>query len=62
VQLQQIEIRRTNKQKKMALEGASKSKINAVSKLDAIGDEKRLLECFLAIVKEMAIKYGVQHK
>jgi len=55
----QLEIRRTNKQKKMALEGASKSKINAVSKLDVIGDEKRLLECFLAIVKELAIKYGV---
>lgn len=53
----QLKIRKTNKQKKMALEGVCKSKINAVSNLDVIGEDKRLLECFLAIVKEMAIKY-----
>jgi len=55
----QLSIRRTNKQKKMALEGANKSKINAVNKLDIIGEDKKILECFLAIVKELAIKYGV---
>jgi len=55
----QLKIRKTNKQKKMALEGACKSKINAVSNLDIIGEEKKLLECFLAITKELAIKYGV---
>jgi len=55
----QLKIRVINKQKKMALEGVCKSKINAVSKLNIIGEEKRLLECFLAIVKEMAIKYAV---
>lgn len=55
----QLKIRKTNKQKKMALEGVCKSKINAVSNLDVIGEDKRLLECFLAIIKELAIKYGV---
>lgn len=55
----QLTIRKTNKQKKMALEGVCKSKISAVSNLDIIGEEKKLLECFLAIVKELAIKYGV---
>jgi len=55
----QLSIRRTNKQKKMALEGVCKSKINAVNKLDIIGEDKKILECFLAIVKELAIKYGV---
>ena len=55
----QLKIRLVNKQKKMALEGAGKSKINAASKLDVIGEDKKLLECFLAIVKEKAINYGV---
>ncbi|MFT8350382.1 antA/AntB antirepressor family protein [Clostridium saccharoperbutylacetonicum] len=53
----QLKIRLVNKQKKMALEGVCKSKINAVSKLDVIGEDKKLLECFLAITKEIAIKY-----
>ncbi|MEM5662275.1 hypothetical protein AAHB62_26320 [Bacillus cereus] len=43
----------------MALEGAAKSRINKVSKLDVIGEEKRLLEIYLAVVKEMAIRYQV---
>lgn len=55
----QLNIRKTNKQKKMALEGICKSKINVVSNLDIIGEDKKLLECFLAITKELAIKYGV---
>lgn len=55
----QLKIRKTNKQKKMALEGVCKSKINAISNLDIIGEDKRLLECFLSIIKELAIKYGV---
>lgn len=55
----QLSIRKTNKQKKMALEGVSKSKINSVTNLTIIGEDKKLLECFLAIIKELAIKYGV---
>ena len=55
----QLKIRKTNKQKKMALEGICKSKVNAVTNLEVIGEDKRLLECFLAIIKELALKYGV---
>lgn len=55
-----LNIRLINKQKKMALEGVLKSKINKVSKLDVIDEDKRLLEIYLAVVKEMAIKYNVQ--
>lgn len=55
----QLNIRKVNKQKKMALEGVCKSKRNRVTKLEVIADDKRLTECFLAIVKEMAIRYGV---
>ncbi|MED2763456.1 Rha family transcriptional regulator [Bacillus thuringiensis] len=55
-----LNIRITNKQKKMALEGVPKFRINKVSKLDVINDDKRLLEIYLAVVKEMAIKYQVK--
>ena len=55
----QLGIRKTNKQKKMALEGVCKSKINNVSKLEVIEEDKKLTECFLSIIKEMAIKYGI---
>ncbi|MDO6634124.1 Rha family transcriptional regulator [Bacillus thuringiensis] len=55
-----LNIRVTNTQKKMALEGVPKSRINKVSKLDVINDDKRLLEIYLAVVKEMAIKYQVK--
>ncbi|PEJ49785.1 hypothetical protein CN692_22975 [Bacillus sp. AFS002410] len=55
-----IKQRLTNKQRKMALEGVAKSKIDKVSRLDVIEEDKRLLEIYLAVVKEMAIKYQVQ--
>jgi Rha family phage regulatory protein len=54
-----LSTRVTNKKQKMALEGAQKSQINKVSKVDVISDDKRLLEIYLAVVKEMAIKYQV---
>lgn len=56
----QLSIRLTNRKRKMALEGASKSKIDKVSKMDVIADDARLTEIYLAIVKEMAIKNNVE--
>ncbi|EOP85995.1 hypothetical protein IGM_04370 [Bacillus cereus HuB4-4] len=55
-----LQRRLTNKQKNMALEGVTKSRINKVSKLDVIGEDKKLLEIYLAVVKDMAFKYQVQ--
>ncbi|GMA52640.1 hypothetical protein GCM10025857_39970 [Alicyclobacillus contaminans] len=43
----------------MALEGAAKSKIDKVNKMDVIADDARLTEIYLAVVKEMAIRYQV---
>lgn len=57
-----LNIRVTNKKKKMAFEGVAKSKIDKVSKLDVIDEDKRLLEIYLAVVKEMAIRYQVEVK
>lgn len=54
-----LSIRLTNKKSEMALNGASKSKIDKVNKIDVIADDARLTEIFLAIIKEMAIASGV---
>jgi hypothetical protein len=43
----------------MAEEGVNKSKRDKLSYLDVIADDKKLIEGYTAIVKEMAIKYGV---
>lgn len=55
-----LSIRLTNKQRKMALEGMAKSKIDKVNYMDVIADDSRLTEIYLAVVKEMAIKYQVE--
>lgn len=54
-----LSIRLTNKKQKMALNGASKSKLEKVNKVDVIADDKRLIEIYLAVVKDFAIKHGV---
>lgn len=54
-----LSTRLTNKQRKMALEGVGKSKIDKVNKMDVISDDSRLTEIYLAIIKEMAIRYQV---
>lgn len=51
-------IRLTNRKKTMALNGVCKSKIDKLNQLDVIADDKKLIEGYIAIVKEMAIKYG----
>lgn len=55
-----LDIRLTNRKKEMALNGATKAKIEKVSKLDVIADDARLTEIYLAIVKEMAIKHQIK--
>ena len=55
-----LDIRLQNKRKNMAINGESKSKIDRVNKMDVIASDKRLTEIYLAIVKEMAIKYQIE--
>lgn len=52
-------IRLTNKRRRMADEGVCKSKRDKLNFLDIIADDKKLIEGYVAIVKEMAIKYKV---
>ena len=54
-----LDIRLTNKRRRMAEEGISRSKRNKMSYLDIIAEDKKLIEGYVAIVKEMAIKYGI---
>ncbi len=54
-----LQSRLLNKQKKMALEGVPKYKIDKVNKLDVISDDKKLINGYVNIVGKMAIKYGV---
>src|SRR5690625_2745382 len=55
-----LSIRLTNRKAEMALNGASQSKIRKLNNLDVIESDARLTEIYLAIIKEMAIKYGVE--
>ncbi len=53
-----LNIRLSNKKKTMSLNGVCKSKIDKLNQLDVIADDKKLIEGYIAIVKEMAVKYG----
>ena len=48
-----------NMRARLALGGASKSKIDNLNYLDVIAEDKKLIEIYTAIVKEMAIKHGI---
>lgn len=54
-----LSIRLTNKKKTVALNGVCKSKVDKLNKLDAISDDKKLIEGYISIIKEMCIRYGV---
>lgn len=53
-----LETRLTNKRRRMADEGVCKSKRDRLNKVDVIADDKKLIEIYLAVVKDMALKYG----
>lgn len=54
-----LETRLTNKRRRMAEEGVSKSKRDKLNNLDVIAEDKKLIEGYVVIVKDMAIKYGI---
>lgn len=57
-----LSIRLTNKRRRMADEGVCKSKRDKLNYLDIIADDKKLIEIYTAITKEMAVKYGTFHE
>lgn len=54
-----LDVQLTNMRRRMADEGVCKSKRDKLNYLDVIDRDSRLKEGYLAIVKELAIKYGV---
>ena len=57
-----LDTRLTNKRRRMAEEGVTKSKRDKLNYLDVIAEDKKLIEGYIAIVKDMAIKYGISNK
>ncbi|WP_196599810.1 ORF6N domain-containing protein [Pectinatus frisingensis] len=53
-----LQTRLTNKRRRMADEGICKSRRDRLNQLDVIAEDKKLIEGYVAIIKEMAIKYG----
>ena len=54
-----LDTRLTNKRRRMADEGVCKSRRDKLTKVDVIADDPKLIEIYIAIVKEMCVKYGV---
>lgn len=54
-----LSIRLTNKRRRMADEGVCKSRRDKLNYVDVIADDKKLIEGYIALVKELSIKYGV---
>lgn len=54
-----LKVRLKNMRGRLALEGATKTKVDSLNYLDVIKEDKKLIEIYTAIVKEMAIKCGV---
>lgn len=52
--------RLTNKRRRMADEGVCKFKRDKLNKVDVIADDKKLIEIYLAVVKEMAVQRGAK--
>ncbi|OYO76186.1 regulatory protein Rha [Lachnotalea glycerini] len=52
-------IRLTNKKKTMSLNGVCKSRLDKLNQLDVIAEDKKLIEGYIAIIKEMAVKYKI---
>lgn len=54
-----LQVRLTNKRRRMADEGVCKSRRDKLNYINVIEDDKKLIEGYIAIVKELSIKYGV---
>ena len=54
-----LNTRLTNKRRRMADEGICKSKRDKLNQVDVIADDKKLIEGYVAVIKDMAIKYGL---
>lgn len=54
-----LDIRLNNRKERAVSQGMSKSYVNKINKLDCIEEEKRLVEIYIQVVKEMAIQFRI---
>lgn len=54
-----LNIRLTNKKKTLPLNGVTRSKIDKINQLDVIVEDTKLIEGYISIIKELAIKSGI---
>ena len=54
-----LSIRLENLRDRLYARGVSQSKIDHLNRIDVIADDKKLTEIYIAIVKEMAVKFDV---
>lgn len=54
-----LNVRLANMKKTNALNGMCKSKLDKLNQLDVIANDPKLIEGYIAIIKEMAIKHGI---
>lgn len=54
-----LELRLNNRKERAISQGMSKSNVQKINKLDVISEEKRLVEIYIQVIKEMAIEFRV---
>lgn len=54
-----LELRLNNRKERAVAQGMSKSYVSKINKLDVITEEKRLVEIYIQVVKEMAIEFRI---
>lgn len=54
-----LNIRLNNRKERALAQGMSKAYVQRINKLDCIAEEKRLVEIYLQVVKEMAIQFNI---
>jgi hypothetical protein len=54
-----LELRLNNRKERALAQGMTKSYIRKINKLDVIQEDKKLIEIYIQIIKEMAIQFNV---
>lgn len=54
-----LDIRLNNRKERALAQGMSKSYVQKINKLDVISEEKRLVEIYIQVIKEMAIEFRI---
>lgn len=54
-----LDLRLNNRKERAIAQGMNKSYVSKINKLDVIAEEKRLVEIYIQVIKEMAIQFRV---